>query len=99
MCFKCTKVDNPNAKLKGSTKGGIAKGKVCKGTLGKGKKPQVTMDCSTNKKSMQWFQGIMSCDQTTPPNHDQHDKDWKLVLNIKKDCLLTCEFLSMALNL
>ena len=44
-CIYCshTKVD-PNAKLKGSTKAGIAKGKVCKGTVGKGKKPQVTMD-------------------------------------------------------
>ena len=70
-CIYCshTKVD-PNAKLKGSTKAGIAKGKVCKGTVGKGKKPQVTMDSSTNKKSMQWFQGIMSCDQTTPLNCD-----------------------------
>ena len=32
----------------------------------------------------------MSCDQNTPPNHDQHDKDWKPVLNIPLSRVHVC---------
>ena len=31
---------------------------------------------------MQWFVGIMSCDQSAPPNRDKHGENWKPVLSI-----------------
>ena len=44
-----------------------------------------------SKSSMQWFAaGIMSCDQSTPPNRDKHGENWKPILPIALERFHVC---------
>ena len=43
-----------------------------------------------SKSSMQWFAGIMSCNQSTPPNRDKHGENWKPVLPIALERVHLC---------
>lgn len=53
---------------------------------GKGKKDTetslVTMQNKGPKKPMQWVNGIMSCNTSSPPNRDQIDSMWNPILDI-----------------
>lgn len=77
-----TKVD---ATPKGTLSSSIPKGKGVKGkgTTNTGNaSSQRTIQEVTKKRSMQWSQGILSCDQSKPPNRDRDDKDWNPILEI-----------------
>lgn len=86
--YCCHMKEDPSPKQKSQTATTTATVKCGKATIGKGNaKSKGTKleanNISANKQSsMQWFNGILSCDQTIAPNRDTEDKDLKPILNI-----------------
>ena len=58
-----------------------AKASKLKGGKGKGGKG-VSATQTVSKEKHQWSQGILSCDQTVPPNWDTKDSNWDPILHI-----------------
>ena len=70
--------------VKGSKASRKGAGTMATKATSKGKKNTGTTLSTTQNtsKSMQWVNGILSCDINTPPNRDQEDSMWNPILDI-----------------